>query len=61
MSSYLDAIPPAVATIVASVAPRLATGNLEADRAGVQRLVVDLTDQLTRTFAKALGDAVKAP
>lgn len=57
MSNYLDSIPAAVATIVAAVPrqTRAPEGDAELDK--IQKRVVDLTDQLTRTFVKALGEA----
>jgi hypothetical protein len=60
MSSYLDSIPPAVATIIASISDRLGgskSSEGDADKAAMIKRVVDLTDQLTRAFVKALEDA----
>jgi hypothetical protein len=57
MSNYLEAIPPAVAAIVAAVPRQLGAAQSEADLDKIQKRVIDLTDRLTRTFAKALIDA----
>ncbi len=55
MSNYLEAIPAAVATIVASI-PKTISLNSDADLDKMQKRIIDLADQLTRTLAKALRD-----
>jgi hypothetical protein len=61
MSSF-DSIPPAVAsiitTIISSRSPRVDNQG-ELDQ--LQTRVVQLTDELTRTFAKALREAANKP
>ena len=59
MSSYLDAIPQAVATIVSSCYGSLLSGVGKGTgyQDEVEKRIVGFTDQLTRTIAKALADA----
>ncbi|HEX8112075.1 MAG TPA: hypothetical protein VF516_30290 [Kofleriaceae bacterium] len=59
MSSYLDSIPSAVATIVSSCYGSLlaGVGKGPSFQKEMEKHVIDFTDQLTRTIAKALADA----
>lgn len=58
MSNSYESIPPAVAAIVSSTLQRLLMSS-EPERVDTIKRVVDLTDQLTRTFVKALAEAHK--
>jgi hypothetical protein len=57
MTSYLDAIPQAVATIVSACVAQSGQHLNAGSRDAVDKWAVDLTDKLTRAFTKALGEA----
>jgi hypothetical protein len=60
MSSYLDSIPQAVATIVSSYVNTYGQGTPAGLRDDIEKRVIALTEQLIGTFAKALRDAESA-
>ena len=57
MSSYLDSIPQAVATIVSACIAQGGTALKPEVKDTLAAWAVDLTDKLTRTLAKGLREA----
>lgn len=58
MSSYLDSIPSAVATIVSACIAKCGDAKTPDAKDSVGKWAIDLTDKVARTLTKSLSEAV---